>query len=1068
MENKNYQGRSFKGQDLTNEDFSHADIRGADFTNANLTGANFRHAKAGLENKWVIRLVILCLLLGAIAGALAGLDVNIPMRGLIGKNPEERTIVPLILIVLSHGMFLFTTIRFGFQKGLALVGVGVASIVGLTGLLAGFATDKISWLAPFKPFLQQFRTGRFLAAFEQDKTGTEPAAIILSLALSIAILIGVVAMLSIAVTVVEIITNVQRGNKVLKFEYLLIVGAVIVAALIGGITTFNRTDDFKRVPVGIGIALIILATIIAVTLIVVSGYIALQVVAEDEKYAILRQLAVGLAATGGTNFKGANLTDAHFGNATLNSTDLRTANLTRTRWHHTKKLNSARVEDTILSDVAVRELLVSGDGYEKSYAGANLKGANLMLADLTAANLQEADLTDATLQNAHLEGANLKQIQAVGADFTEARMTGAYLEAWNIDSTTNLQWVDCRYVYLLLNPKPETDDRERRPSSGEFAPGEFTKLFEEVLDTVDLIFNKGIDWKAFLYTFQKIQVENQDTELAVQSIENKGDGVVVVKLAASEDADKPKIHQDFTNTYEEAVKALEAQYQAELQGKEREITAHRQRNANMIEVVRLLASRPIVTESDRTYSRVPKKHPGKLVILKLGRGDFNNGFPVTLQISSEGAIPAIEKQGSFPPSPELAQHYQNWQLSYHNLEESFRNDFRISIRQNQKTSSSDLIKDYVAECQQNADRLSQTFNHWLNSEEFRPLKDVLQQKLNPEEETLRLHIQTKNMQLHRLPWQLWDFFESYRYAELALSPPEYDRSAKPAPEILRTQVRILAILGNSQGINIQQDRAFLEKLPDADPIFLPEPTRLELDVNLRDEAGWDILFFAGHSHSQDNRGKIFINQTDSLTIDQLKYALRTAVDRGLKLAIFNSCDGLGLARDLADLQIPQIIVMREPIPDAIAAQFLQHFLKAFAGGKSLSASVREARERLHPLEDRYPCASWLPALCQHPAEIALTWDELRGIVGAEVSSQQGLKLLAQLGEMIENDLSLTPVDKADAIAAVQVLVQRVKYPQEKIPLAQVRTALKILKATPLGQEGEELLDGIIKTIGFMG
>mgnify|MGYP005699266539 CR=1 FL=1 len=29
---KNYQGRSFKEQDLTNQDFSYADIRGADFT----------------------------------------------------------------------------------------------------------------------------------------------------------------------------------------------------------------------------------------------------------------------------------------------------------------------------------------------------------------------------------------------------------------------------------------------------------------------------------------------------------------------------------------------------------------------------------------------------------------------------------------------------------------------------------------------------------------------------------------------------------------------------------------------------------------------------------------------------------------------------------------------------------------------------------------------------------------------------------------------------------------------------------------------------------------------------
>ncbi len=59
--------------------------------------------------------------------------------------------------------------------------------------------------------------------------------------------------------------------------------------------------------------------------------------------------------------------------------------------------------------------------------------------------------------------------------------------------------------------------------------------------------------------------------------------------------------------------------------------------------------------------------------------------------------------------------------------------------------------------------------------------------------------------------------------------------------------------------------------------------------------------------------------------------LRKAISRGLQLAIFNSCDGLGLANDLAELNIPQIIVMRSPVPDLVAQEFLKHFLKAFSG-----------------------------------------------------------------------------------------------------------------------------------------
>ncbi|MEO0969096.1 MAG: CHAT domain-containing protein, partial [Cyanobacteria bacterium J06639_18] len=75
---------------------------------------------------------------------------------------------------------------------------------------------------------------------------------------------------------------------------------------------------------------------------------------------------------------------------------------------------------------------------------------------------------------------------------------------------------------------------------------------------------------------------------------------------------------------------------------------------------------------------------------------------------------------------------------------------------------------------------------------------------------------------------------------------------------------------------------------------------------------------------------------------------------GLKLAIFNSCDGLGLAKELGDLNIPQTIVMRENVPDIIAHEFLKNFLKSFAAGESLHLAVRYARLQLQGLEDNFP------------------------------------------------------------------------------------------------------------------
>lgn len=144
------------------------------------------------------------------------------------------------------------------------------------------------------------------------------------------------------------------------------------------------------------------------------------------------------------------------------------------------------------------------------------------------------------------------------------------------------------------------NQRERRPSNSEFAPGEFTKLFQEVLNTVDLIFRNGIDWKAFTYSFNKLILDNEGTELSIQSIENKGDGVVVVRVNAPPEANKAKIHHEFNQTYEVALKALEAKYQAQLEAKDEQITIYRQQSADMMLITKELAARPVNVEVKAT------------------------------------------------------------------------------------------------------------------------------------------------------------------------------------------------------------------------------------------------------------------------------------------------------------------------------------------------------------------------------------------------------------------------------------------------------------------------------------
>lgn len=341
---------------------------------------------------------------------------------------------------------------------------------------------------------------------------------------------------------------------------------------------------------------------------------------------------------------------------------------------------------------------------------------------------------------------------------------------------------------------------------------------------------------------------------------------------------------------------------------------------------------------------------GKLVVFKIGEGSFDLGFPVMLQIGEEGQQSITEIAGRFPPAPEIPALYHCWQTAYYSL-----GGMRVEVPPQITNVSS------VDECEYAACAFQARFQEWLNQTAIRDLREQVQEEVS-QEQPVRVILQTQDKLLAKLPWHLWNLFERRPKAEMALSA----KYAPPA-KLLKSPVRILAILGSSLGIDVQQDRALLEQLPSAKVTLLSKPRRQELSEQLWNQP-WDILFFAGHSSTSEGGGQIQINDTENLSLDKLRSALKCAVQNGLKLAIFNSCDGQGLARSLADLQIPQVIVMREPVPDAVAQAFLRYFLKTFSQGESFYLSVRKAREQLQGMEGDFLCASWLPVIYQNPAE----------------------------------------------------------------------------------------------------
>ncbi|MBV6622425.1 MAG: CHASE2 domain-containing protein [Rivularia sp. (in: Bacteria)] len=381
----------------------------------------------------------------------------------------------------------------------------------------------------------------------------------------------------------------------------------------------------------------------------------------------------------------------------------------------------------------------------------------------------------------------------------------------------------------------------------------------------------------------------------------------------------------------------------------------------------------------------------KIVVLNLGKGNLQIGFPfVTAQLNSAGKV--MQFTGSLPAFPELLEFYRRWQLLYELLYKSrsinIRSFSSLTINQDEyeyedEDEDDDIIideadithvsnSDFDDICKQ----LKVSLDNWLDSSDFRSIERQLRKELHSQDE-IRFIIQTEDSQLRKIPWYIWQFFQDYRRAEISLSSLNFEPGK--IKHTCGKKVRILAIIGDSHGIDVETDRKFIAGLTDAETVFLVEPQRQELDEFIWDKKGWDILFFAGHSNTEDdgNTGNVYINKTDSLTINQLKNALSRAIETGLQLAIFNSCEGLGLAAQLTELHIPQIIVMREPIPDSVAQQFLKYFLTAFAKGESFYLSVREARERLQGIEAEFPGASWLPVIFQNPAEMPPTWQQLR-------------------------------------------------------------------------------------------
>ncbi|MFM7323433.1 MAG: CHAT domain-containing protein, partial [Nodosilinea sp.] len=353
----------------------------------------------------------------------------------------------------------------------------------------------------------------------------------------------------------------------------------------------------------------------------------------------------------------------------------------------------------------------------------------------------------------------------------------------------------------------------------------------------------------------------------------------------------------------------------------------------------------------------------------------NSGFRVTLDARD---FNHDDREGTLPPLPtSLVEALEAWRSAYGAQEE---------VRSHCRIAPGAVTRRSIRDINQLAEVLEQNFNTWLRSTDrgWVRIRDLLV-SLAPHDPRLLLDC-GNHSDLKRLPWQEWEvFIDHYRRADAALRMVNDSRQPLPGYPLPRSaRVRILAVVGDCTGINATQDLACVTRLQSNDPkrvevVSLCQPTPAALQQVLEESVGFHIFIYVGHSRSRDDGqvGWLLLNPQDELSIRDFHRAMGQAIQRGLQLVILNSCDGLGLAQQLANLDLPYCLVMKEPVPDEVAVEFIDRFFRAFLQKhQSLQGAVRQARHGLESFNSRYSQVTWLPTVCMKQNAPPLTWQAL--------------------------------------------------------------------------------------------
>jgi hypothetical protein len=358
---------------------------------------------------------------------------------------------------------------------------------------------------------------------------------------------------------------------------------------------------------------------------------------------------------------------------------------------------------------------------------------------------------------------------------------------------------------------------------------------------------------------------------------------------------------------------------------------------------------------------------GKQIVLTIAEAQAADVLRVEMAVVADRGRLLTEMAVDLPDLSAMLAQYQEWQSRYRRLDP--QNHRLLSDK------AVSLVPERINDCLDAGAMLQANLHQWYSAPGFQAIRDRLAPTIDPHLE-IELLVRSRSKGLLRLPWNsiLQPLLDLYPKAEVGISliPAPTEDSGFDEDKV---RVSVLSILASAQGIKIDRSQEYLNALPHTEAEFIVAPNHRDF-VDRLTQQPWSVVFISSYISGYLPNNRLYINHHDTISIAELKHRLQIAVERGLKLLILNCGDGLELAAELADVRIPQLVVMREAVQDQVAQEFVKLLLKACSGGKSLQLSVREARERLVAIEKVVPAASWMPIVYQQSAEPPTSWQRL--------------------------------------------------------------------------------------------